>query len=369
MAAIRAIRPGMPVEELETPILTIDLDAMERNLSRMMDILDGSGVKLRPHLKTAKSPALAHRMVQAGAVGICCAKLSEAEVMAGAGITDILLTSEVAGFGKLERLVALAAELPEFKATVDNADAVAGIASLARERGVTVKLLIEQDVQTKRSGVVTPQEALALADIIRDTDGVELVGVHGYAGHAQVRPEAERRERNDAAMIVLRETVELLREHNHNIEIVSGGGTGTCQMDVENGILNEVQAGSFLLMDVAYRNAGVPFENALICRSTVISRPGPDRAVCDAGQKTLTADSGVAEVAGRPGVSYIRGSDEHGSLAVDPDALDQELRVGDVITILPSHVCTTINLHDLFVGVRDGRVETCWLIEARGCVW
>lgn len=369
MAAMRAIRPGMPVEELETPVLTIDLDAMERNLDRMMGVLAGSGVRLRPHLKTAKSPALAHRMIQAGAVGVCCAKLSEAEVMAGAGITDILLTSEVAGVGKLERLVALATELPEFKAVVDNAESVEGIARLARERGVTVKLLIELDVNTKRSGVVTPEETLALADLIRDTDGVELVGVHGYAGHAQVRPKDERRERNDEAMTLLRETVELLREHNHTVEIVSGGGTGTCEMDVANGILNEVQAGSFLLMDVAYRNAGVPFENALACRSTVISRPSPDRAVCDAGQKTLSADSGPAEVVDRPGVRYVRGSDEHGSLAVEPDALTRDLRVGDVISIIPSHVCTTVNLHDLFVGVRDGRVETIWFIEARGRIW
>lgn len=369
MAAMRAIRPRMPVEELETPILTIDLDVMERNLERMMDVLAGSGVRLRPHLKTAKSPALAHRMIQAGAVGICCAKLSEAEVMAGAGITDILLTSEVAGFGKLERLVALAAELPEFKAVVDNAEMVNGIARLARERGVTVNLLIELDVNTKRSGVVTPEDTLSLADHIRDTDGVVFIGVHGYAGHAQVRPEAERRERNDEAMVLLRETVDLLREHNHNVEIVSGGGTGTCEMDVANGILNEVQAGSFLLMDMAYRNAGVPFENALFCRSTIISRPSPDRAVCDAGQKTLSADSGPAEVTERSGVRYVRGSDEHGSLAVDLDALEGDLQVGDVISLIPSHVCTTINLHDLFVGVRNGEVETCWLIETRGCVW
>jgi D-serine deaminase-like pyridoxal phosphate-dependent protein len=363
------IRPGLPVEDLETPVLTIDLDAMERNLAKMMSTLDGSGIRLRPHLKTAKSPAIAHLMIQAGAVGICCAKLSEAEVMADAGITDILLTSEVAGVGKVERLVALAKRLPEFKAVVDNTPAVDAIARVAREWGVTVPLLIELDVHTHRSGVVTAEEALALADHIRETSGVELRGIHGYAGHAQVQPEAPRTERNDAAMELLASTIELLREHAHEIPIISGGGTGTAKMDAGKGILNEVQAGSFLLMDVAYRNAGLPFENALFCRSTIISRPSADRAVCDAGQKTLSSDSGPAEVVDRAGVRYLRGSDEHGSLEVTPAELNGDLQVGDVITLIPSHVCTTVNLHDLFVGIRGGKVETIWPIETRGHIW
>jgi D-serine deaminase-like pyridoxal phosphate-dependent protein len=366
---MRSIRPGMPVEDLETPILTIDLDAMERNLARMMGILEGSSMRLRPHLKTAKSPALAHLMIDAGAVGICCAKLAEAEVMANAGITDILLTSEVAGVGTFDRLVTLAWRLPDFKAVVDNAWAVGEIASRAREAGVTVKLLIELDVNTGRSGQQTPGGTLELADLIRDTAGVELVGIHGYAGHAQVRPPDERRARNEAAMALLRETVELLREHNHEIPIVTGGGTGTVEMDAREGLLNEVQAGSFLLMDTLYRDTEVPFENALRCRSTIISRPTPERAVCDAGGKTLSSDGGPAEIENRPGVRYVRGSDEHGSIAVDPSLQDRELSVGDVITLLPSHVCTTINLHDLLIGVRDGKVVTIWPIEARGHIW
>jgi len=365
----RAIRAGMPVEELETPVLVVDLDIMERNLSTMMSILEGSNLKLRPHLKTAKSPALAQIMIQAGAVGVCCAKLSEAEVMANAGITDILLTSEVAGFGKFERLVALAARLPEFKAVVDNSAAVESIAEVAQERGVTVKLMIELDVHTGRSGQVTPGGVLELAEMIRATDRVELAGIHAYAGHAQIKPEDSRVELNAEAMEILDETVELLREHNHAIPILSGGGTGSVRLDVERGLLTEVQAGSFLLMDTAYRDAGVEFENALFCHSTVISRPTPERAVCDAGQKTLTRDGGTPEVVDRPGVVYLRGSDEHGSLEVQPDKLESDLNVGDVIKILPSHVCTTINLHDVMVGVRNGFVETIWPIEARGHVW
>lgn len=366
---MRAIRVGAPVEELETPVLTIDIDAMERNLARMMAILDGSGVRLRPHLKTAKSPALAHLMLRAGAVGICCAKLSEAEVMANAGVTDILLTSEVAGVGKFERLVALAGWVANFKAVVDNGYAVEQIAALSRERGITTKLLVEVDVHTHRSGVATAAEALALADLIRATEGVELLGLHGYAGHAQVRPMDVRQPANTEAMDLLAETVELLREHNHALPIISGGGTGTCALDADRGVLNEVQAGSFLLMDTAYRDAGVDFENALRCRTTIISRPAADRAVCDAGQKTMSHDAGPPEADGRPGVTYRRGSDEHGSLIIDPDALDRPLEVGDVITLLPSHICTTINLHDVLVGVRGGVVEAVWPVDARGHVW
>jgi D-serine deaminase-like pyridoxal phosphate-dependent protein len=369
MGATRAIQVGMPVEQLETPVLTVDIEAMQRNLDKMMAILEGSKIRLRPHLKTAKSPALAHLMIQAGAVGVCAAKLAEAEVLANAGITDILLTSEVAGAGKVERLVALASRLPDFKAVVDNQPVVEQIARLARERGVTVKLLIELDVHTGRSGVVTPEGVLDLANAIRDTDGVEFVGVHGYAGHAQVRPEDERIERNGPAMEILAETVELLKEQNHDVRYVTGGGTGTCAMDVENGVLNEVQAGSFLLMDVLYRNAGVPFENALRCQTTIISRPTAERAVCDAGGKTMSHDGGPPEVENRPGVRYLRGSDEHGSIAVDPAELEGELKVGDIISLLPSHVCTTINLHDVLVGVRNGVVEAVWPIEARGHVW
>jgi D-serine deaminase-like pyridoxal phosphate-dependent protein len=365
----RAVRIGTPIEELETPVLTIDIDAMERNLERMMGILEGSGVRLRPHLKTAKSPALAQMMIRAGAVGVCCAKLSEAEVMANAGITDILLTSEVAGAGKFERLVGLASWVPGFKAVVDNPHAVHGIAALSRARSVTTKLAIEVDVHTHRSGVTTAPEALDLANLVRDTEGVDLVGLHGYAGHAQVRPLDTRTAANTEAMDLLAETVELLREHNHAIPMITGGGTGTCELDAGRGVLNEVQAGSFLLMDTSYRDAGVPFEHALRCRTTIISRPAPDRAVCDAGQKTMSHDAGPPEVEGRPGVVYRRGSDEHGSLIVDPSALDQPLEVGDVIALLPSHICTTINLHDVMVGVRGGYVEAIWPIEARGHVW
>jgi D-serine deaminase-like pyridoxal phosphate-dependent protein len=359
----------MPEAELETPVLVVDIPTMERNLSTMMDILDGSNVKLRPHLKTAKSPALAWKMIAAGAVGICCAKLSEAEVMANAGIQDILLTSEVAGAGKYERLVALARRLPEFKAVVDSEHAVQGINAVARERDVMVNLMIEVDVNTGRSGVASAQAALELANLIRDLDCVQFVGFHGYAGHAQVRPADQRPGLNAPAMDVLREAIDLLEEHNHELRYISGGGTGSVALDVQAGVLNEVQAGSFLLMDTAYRDAGTPFENALTCLATIISRPEPGRAVCDAGLKTLSRDSGQPEVIEPAGVIYLRGSDEHGNLQVDEGSLERELNVGDVIRLIPSHVCTTINLHDVLVGVRDGIVEAVWPVEARGHVW
>ena len=365
----RAIRVGMPESELETPVLVVDIDAMERNLAKMMETLSGSGVRLRPHLKTAKSPALAWKMIDAGAVGVCCAKISEAEVMANAGIPDILLTSEVAGIGKFERIVALARRVEGFKAVVDSEHAVEGIAAIAADLGATVNLLIEIDVNTGRSGVVSAEDALRLANRIRELDGVQVAGLHGYAGHAQVRKAEDREALNPEAMEVLREAIDLLEEHNHDLRYITGGGTGSAALDVEAGVLNEVQAGSFLLMDTAYRDAGVPFENALTCLSTVISRPSDTRAVCDAGQKTLSRDGGTPEVIGRSGVIYLRGSDEHGSMEVDPANLETPLLVGDVIRLIPSHVCTTINLHDVMVGIRGGLVEAVWPVEARGHVW
>lgn len=365
----RAIRIGMAEGELETPVLVVDIDAMERNLARMMDTLAGTDVRLRPHLKTAKSPALAWKMIEAGAIGVCCAKISEAEVMANAGIRDILLTSEVAGAGKFDRLVALAKRLPDFKAVVDSDVAIDATAAIAADRGATVNLMIEVDVNTGRSGVTSADEALRLADRIRVLDGVQLVGLHGYAGHAQVRAAEERETLNPLAMEVLRETIDLLEEHNHELHYISGGGTGSAALDTEAGVLNEVQAGSFLLMDRAYRDAGLPFENALTCLSTIISRPSETRAVCDAGQKTLSRDSGPAEVIEPVGVTYLRGSDEHGNLEVDPAAIQSPVPVGTVLRLIPSHVCTTINLHDVMVGVRDGVVEAIWPVEARGHVW
>lgn len=362
----RAIRIGMPEAELETPVLVVDIPAMERNLATMLGILEGTGIALRPHLKTAKSPALAQMMIQAGAKGICSAKLSEAEVMANAGIEDILLTSEVAGVGTFERLVALARRVPRFQAVVDSDYAVDGIAGIARDRGVSVRLFVELDVLTGRSGVQSPEEALALANHIAETGGVELAGIHAYAGHLQMRPIDERREKNNTSMELLATTLDLLEANGHQIEIVSGGGSGSVRLDAERGLLNEIQAGSFLLMDTAYRDAGVGFENALSCISTVISRPTAERAVCDAGVKTLTRDSGAPEAIDPPGVTYLRGSDEHGNLTVEPGTA---LAVGDRIRILPSHVCTTINLHDQMVGIRDGLVEAVWPIEARGRIW
>jgi D-serine deaminase-like pyridoxal phosphate-dependent protein len=359
----------MPVEELETPVLVIDLAVMERNLDRMMTTIGRSGARLRPHLKTAKSPAIAHLMLRAGAVGVCAAKLSEAEVLANAGIDDILLTCEVAGFGKFERLVALAGWLPGFKAVVDSQGAVDAIAGIAQRRGVTVKLLIELVVGQGRSGVHEPERVLALAQRIQATECLEFLGIHAYAGEMQHVPLVRRRRENAAAMEPLRVTLDLLEANGVTPQLVSGGGTGTVEFDLEAGLLNEIQAGSFLLMDTDYRKAGVPFENALFCRSTIVSRPAANRAVCDAGAKTLSFDSGPAEVVGYPGITYGTGSDEHGKLTFDPDDPAADLRIGDVVTLLPSHVCTTINLHDVLVGVRDGVVETIWPVEARGHVW
>lgn len=266
-------------------------------------------------------------------------------------------------------MVALAKRLPDFKAVVDSDVAIDATAAIAADRGATVNLMIEVDVNTGRSGVTSADEALRLADRIRVLDGVQLVGLHGYAGHAQVRAAEERETLNPLAMEVLRETIDLLEEHNHELHYISGGGTGSAALDTEAGVLNEVQAGSFLLMDRAYRDAGLPFENALTCLSTIISRPSETRAVCDAGQKTLSRDSGPAEVIEPVGVTYLRGSDEHGNLEVDPAAIQSPVPVGTVLRLIPSHVCTTINLHDVMVGVRDGVVEAIWPVEARGHVW
>jgi D-serine deaminase-like pyridoxal phosphate-dependent protein len=356
----------VPIDELDTPCLVVDLDLFERNVRLLLDRL--AAVRVRPHLKTAKSPEVARRLLDAGAAGICVAKLSEAEVMLAAGIDDVLITTELAGATKLRRLAALLERWPDARVTIV-VDSWEGAAAIDAAVPCVVPTLIDVNVGQDRCGV-SPADALALADRIRALPRIGIIGLQGYEGNLQhVRQPDERRASCDAAMRRLERAADALREGGHVVDVVSTGGTGTAEFCAAHEFVTEVQPGSFMFMDVDYGDTqGVPYASALQAIATVISRPASARAVLDAGLKSLSDDSGPARPADAPGWSYRPGGDEHGILTTAAPAQARDLRVGDRVALTPSHIDTTVNLHETIYAGRGGRLEAAWAIAARGMV-
>lgn len=359
-------RVGDPLSAIETPALLVDLDAYERNLDRMTRSLAGSGVRLRPHAKTHKCPIIARHQVERGAVGVCCQTIGEAEAMVLGGVRDVLITNQIVTPGKIRRLVGLAKQA-DVMACVDSAGNVADLADAASVRGVCLPVLVEVDVGQHRCGVEPGGAAAALARVIAERPSLRFAGIHAYHGGAQhLYDEGERRAALDRVAALVRETIAALTACGLGPEIVTGGGTGTYPMEAASGVYNEVQPGSYVFMDGDYRNvAGAPraFEQALFVLTTVLSAR-PDRAVCDAGLKASSTDSGLPTVCDRGGVLYVGASDEHGSLAVD--VAGEGPIVGERLRLVPGHCDPTVNLHDWLVGVRGGIVESIWPVAARG---
>lgn len=362
--------PGA-LDSLDTPAMLVDLPAAERNIERMLRRFRGTPVRVRPHLKTVKSPEFARRMLDAGAAGVCVAKLGEAEVMAAAGIDDILITTELAGAPKLERLVRLLRRQPRVRLVVDGVEGAEALARALGAAGLVAEVLLDLDVGQRRCGVLPGEPALALAARIAMLPELRLVGVQGYEGHLQQLASDERERRCRDALALLTGCAGALRAAGHAIGIVSTAGTGTAAIALGCTGITEVQPGSFVFMDTSYRRVlGAEFEPALSILSTVISRPRAGEAVIDAGLKSLSTDSGFAEPKDRPGMSYRPAGDEHGILAWSPSTsgAGPELRVGDRVELLPSHIDTTVNLHDVYHVTNAGRLVAAWPVSARGRV-
>ena len=359
---------GQPISALDTPALLVDLDIFEHNIAKGFAALSGTGVTMRPHLKTGKSPQIARRLLAAGAVGICVAKLGEAEVMAAAGIEDILITSEIVGEAKLRRLTALLRQHPQIKLVVDSPQGAAGLSAALSEAGLESEVLLEINVGQNRCGVL-PGQALGLAEALRGLPGLRLVGLQGYEGHLQHGRDLEaRRAACQAAMDGLGQAAEALRGAGFDISIVSTGGSGTYAFCAQHPAVTEVQPGSFVFMDTDYlATPGLPFASAFKVLSTLISHPAPERAVLDAGLKSLSTDSGFAQVSGIVGWEYSPGGDEHGILKRQSDGASV-LEIGNRLELIPSHIDTTLNLHDFYFAHRGGVVEEVWPIETRGKV-
>ena len=356
---------GMSVQQLDTPSLILDLDAVERNLDRMDQALAGTSVRARPHTKTHKVPNIALMQLARGAIGVCCAKLGEAEVMAAGGVGPILLTTEVVGETKIRRLMGVAKQT-EIITVVDDAEAAAVLSEAASAAGVQLSCLIDVNVGQNRTGVEPGQPAVQLAERLSGMAGLKLVGLQGYEGHLQhvVDPEA-RREANASAMQLLSQTAERLTEGGHRVEIVSTAGTGTFQYATAWPRITEVQPGSYVVMDSDYGSVqGLGFENALSVLVSVVSTQRKNAAVVDAGYKTLSSDSGAPAVRDVDATYGFMG-DEHGKLTFENGC---PLRPGDKLELIPSHCDTTINLHDVYYVTRGGIVVAVWPIAARGRV-
>jgi D-serine deaminase-like pyridoxal phosphate-dependent protein len=354
------------LDDLDTPSLVVDLNVFERNLQLCMRRL--AAVQVRPHLKTAKSPEVARLLLEAGAAGICVAKISEAEVMLAHGIDDLLITTELAGAVKAERLAELLCRWPQARVSVvvDSWEAASTLdAAIPR----AIDALIDVNVGQDRCGV-PPGEVGALAERLQGLQRIRIVGLQGYEGNLQhVRDPHDRQVRCDQAMERVAVAAEALRAGGHVVDVVTTGGTGTAEFCAAHDVVTEVQPGSFMFMDVDYEQThGVPYIPALTALATVISRPAADRVVIDAGLKTLSNDSGPARVADPSGWAYRHAGDEHGILTMARPGPARELSVGSRVALVPSHIDTTVNLHDVLFAHRNGRVEATWAISARGKV-
>ncbi len=365
-------RVGDSLDVLDTPAMLVDLTLMEANITRLMERFRGSKVQVRPHLKTVKSAAVARLLLAAGAVGGCVAKVSEAEVLVQEGIEDLLITTEIVGKPKLERLVRLVQQSVHLKVVVDSLEGAQALNQALQAAQQHIDVLLDLNVGQNRCGVLPGEEALRLARSLRDFSHLHLRGIQGYEGHLQHLPDPEERaQRCRQAMHLLTETARQLQADGFAMEIVTTGGTGTAEICAACEGVTEVQPGSFVFMDMDYRHAiGPVYANALTILSTVISRPAPARAVVDAGLKSLSTDSGMPEPKGLPGVTYRPGGDEHGILTEQDHALPtlRSLHVGDRLELIPSHIDTTVNLHDVYYAHREGKLEAIWLVEARGKV-
>jgi D-serine deaminase-like pyridoxal phosphate-dependent protein len=353
---------GAHIDELDTPSLLLDLDAVERNLDAMARLFAETSVRVRPHAKTHKVPNVALMQLARGAIGICCAKLGEAEVMAAGGVPEILVTTEVVGAVKVRRLIGLARQA-RVLTVVDDAGAAQQVSDAAVAAGLRLACLVDLNVGQNRTGVEPGEQALELAEKVARMAGLQLVGLQGYEGHLQhVYDVEERRLANARAMKLLSDTADLLLAKGLPVEIVSTAGTGTGGFAAEWPRVTEIQPGSYVVMDSDYgRVQGLPFEHALTLLVSVISRR-KNEAIVDAGTKTLSTDAGPA----RPldlDATYAPQGDEHGKLTF---ANGNPLALGDKVRLIPSHCDTTINLHDAYHVTRGDRVVAVWSILARG---
>lgn len=355
---------GLHHRDLDTPALWVELDCLERNIAALAQHFKAAGVAWRPHTKGIKVPAIAHKLLAAGAKGITCAKLGEAEVMAAAGITDILIANQIVTPAKITRLVNLRAQA-DVKVAVDDASNVSAIGAAAQEKGVTVGLLIEVNTGMNRSGVLPGESTLELAQHIAATKGVRLLGLMTWEGHNLEHQDPEVKRRGiEASVELLIDTAKLCRAEGLPIDIVSCGGSGTYTVTSRILGVTEIQAGGGIFCDMAYQGWGVALEPSLFVKATVTSRPAPTRIILDAGFKTLPRGFAQPKPLGVANVESCVFSAEHCILvAGEPNDKHQ---VGSAVNFIVGYSDATVHMHDTLYGIRAGIVETAWPVLGRG---
>lgn len=365
--------PGMDEADIQTPCLVLDMDALERNIKKMGDYARDHGMRHRVHGKMHKSVDVAKLQEElGGSVGVCCQKVSEAEVFARGGIKDILVSNQVRDPRKIERL----ANLPKLGARtivcVDDVDNVADLSAAAVKAGTELEVFVEIDCGAGRCGVTTTPAVIEIAKVVEAADNLKFTGIQAYQGAMQHMDSYEdRKAKLDVAIAMVKDAVDGLKSEGIECELVSGGGTGSYYFEANSGVYNELQCGSYAFMDADYgrildkdgnRIDQGEWENAFFILTSVMSHAKADKAICDAGLKAQSIDSGLPVIYGRGDVEYIKCSDEHGVIS-DPNGA---LKVNDKLRLVPGHCDPTANVHDWYVGVRDGKVEVVWPVSARG---
>jgi D-serine deaminase-like pyridoxal phosphate-dependent protein len=359
----------------DTPEIVVDLDVVRANVERVAALARDAGVSVRPHTKTHKLPRIARLQLEAGAVGVQVAKLGEAEVMADAGIEDLLVGYPIVGEAKLTRLADLA-ERAAITVTIDSEEVALGLSRTAGDRGLTFRALLELDTGMHRLGVL-PDQAVELAERVASLDGIELAGVFAHEGHVytQAHDDAERERLTLDSCRAAVETAARIRSRGIPASVVSVGSAGTFRFAIRCPGVTEVRPGTYVFNDRSQIAQGAcgPGDLAALAVATVVARPAPDRAVVDAGSKVLTSDrmlvpdppASFGAIWGHDDWDVVRLSEEHGVVSVPPDA---EVRIGERVAIVPNHVCPAINLANAVTVVEGGRVSGRWPVAARGLV-
>ena len=361
------------IDQLPTPALTIDLDIFDRNIAKMQSHLNAAGLGLRCHTKMHKSPIIARKQIAAGAIGVCCATISEAEVMLAGGITKILITSPVVTDDKISRLLAMCQKSSEVEIVVDYIQGADRISELAGEMKLNIGVLVDLDPGMGRTGIEPGQKALELVRHIGEAcPNLTFNGLQMYIGNCMhVQGFEKRRDKYLHLISKGIETKELLESNGIQVPVFSGGGTGTYDIDAELGALTDLQAGSYAFMDVEYRDIGgqgtetfVDFEPSLFSLVTAISKPQERLITVDAGIKCLATDTGYPEFRDVEGATYHFGGDEHGIIQLNNSS--RQINLGDRLSVITPHCDPTVNLYDYYYPYRQGMVTEIWPISARG---
>ncbi len=365
--------PGMDEADIQTPCLILDLDALERNIRKMGDYAKAHGMRHRSHGKMHKSVDVQKlQESMGGAIGVCCQKVSEAEVFARGGIQDILVSNQVRDAAKIDRLARLPRTGARIIVCVDDVANVADLSAAAQKHGTTLECFVEIDCGAGRCGVKTAAAVVQIALAIDAAPGLKFTGIQAYQGAMQhMDSYDDRKAKLDAAIAQVKEAVDALEAVGLKPDLVSGGGTGSYYFESNSGVYNELQCGSYAFMDADYgrihdqdgkRIDQGEWENALFILTSVMSHAKPELAVCDAGLKAQSVDSGLPFIYGRDDVKYIKCSDEHGVIE-DKGGV---LAINEKLRLVPGHSDPTCNVHDWYVGVRNGKVECVWPVSARG---